>query len=229
MPSESTPYDPDRYWEDHGGPVYREYTESPRYSRYQQAQSEFFSHLVKQFRPQRLLDFGCGTGKLFPLWVDIPEVHGYDRARSQIEVARAEAARIRPANPYRLMHYAMPGRASVPYDDDDFDLVIVAEVLLHVLPSEISSLITELQRICRSHLAIVTAAPFENPAPHNFNHDYSSLLAGRFEIIDDHCLYQQRYLLGKKLPIQQTNNREQMSLCAHTVPVEEHPDAVIAP
>jgi SAM-dependent methyltransferase len=191
-------YQPDEYWENRGGDAYRAYTESTGYRRYRDAQEGFFRTLIGELRPRRLLDFGCGTGKLFGLWTDVPEVHAYDRARSQIDIARREAVRIRPDNPYRVMHCLGTGRSETPYDDDDFDLVVAAEVLLHVLPNDIEPLMAELHRICRGHLAIVTAAPFDNAAPHCFNHDYTRLLQTGFEIAEDQEQHAQRYLLARK-------------------------------
>ena len=101
----STAYDPDEYWQDRGGKSYREYVVSPDYEVYKEEQESFCRKLVAECKPERLLDFACGTGKLFPVWRDIPEVHGYDRAISQIEIARVEAGHIRPDDPYHLMHF----------------------------------------------------------------------------------------------------------------------------
>lgn len=201
MNQDATAYNPDQYWENRGGPSYREYTESAGYAQYHDAQRAFFSALITRVRPQRLLDFGCGTGKLFPLWKDVPEVHAYDRSQSQIEESRRAASSLRPENPYRVLHYVAAERAEVPYDDDYFDLIVVAEVLLHVLPEDIGSLLDELRRICRGQLAIVTAAPFTNAAAHCFDHDYAALLLGRFDILDDHSVLRQRYLVGRKVAL----------------------------
>lgn len=194
-------YDPDQYWEARGGPSYRDYTESPGYRHYRDAQFAHFRRLITELQPARLLDFGCGSGKLFPLWTEVPHVDAYDRARSQVEIARAEAGRVRPANPYRVMHCLTPERAETPYDDDHFDLVVAAEVLLHVVPADIDALVAELHRICGGYLAIVVPAPFDNPAPHCFDHDYPALFRNRFTIADDYCLHAQRYITARKVPV----------------------------
>jgi len=203
-------YEPDQYWEARGGDSYRVYTESPGYRHYREAQFDFFQKLIEELKPARLLDFGCGSGKLFPSWTAVPEVHAYDRARSQIEIARAEAARLRPGNPYRIMHCLTPERTVTPYDDEFFDLIVVAEVLLHVVPGDIDLLVDELHRICRGHLAIVVPAPFDNPAPHCFDHDYASLCQNRFTITDDHCLHNQRYLAARKITADQNQAKQPM-------------------
>ena len=192
-------YDPDQYWEARGGESYRVYTDSPGYRHYREAQFAFFQNLIAKLQPERLLDFGCGAGKLFSLWTSVPEVHAYDRARSQIEIARAEAARLRPAHPYRVMHCLTGETTETPYDDDYFDLIVAAEVLLHVVPDDIGGLVAELQRICRGHLAIVVPAPFDNPAPHCFDHDYPALFENRFSITGDYCLHNQRYITAGKI------------------------------
>ena len=228
-------YDPDRYWQNRGGPSYREYTESSGYEQYRRAQWQFFSELVARLRPRRLLDFGCGTGKLFPLWVDVPEVHAYDRAQSQIDVAREEAMRVRPDSPYRVLHYVSGEPAEVPYDDDHFDLIVAAEVLLHVVPPDIGPLLDELRRICRGQLAVVTAAPFTNPAAHCFDHDYAALCAGRFELADDHVVHHQRYLVGSKVPSSGKVRLEEKSrpskdfVSSPSDPKVRLPDAIVAP
>lgn len=210
-------YDPDDYWENRGGPPYKAYTESPDYQIYRGAQAAFFEELLRRIRPQRLLDFGCGSGKSFPLWVDVPEVHAYDRARSQIEMARAEMLRVRPARPYTLMHCASDSRTEVPYEDDYFDMVAAVEVLLHVLPEELPELIDELNRICRGYLAVITAAPFDDPASHCFNHDYTAVLSGRFDIVEDYNLHRQRYIVARKRPLATTDSQtaQQAALTAN--------------
>ena len=194
----TTNYDPDAYWEARGGAAYRDYTNSPGYRIYREAQDQFFARLISEHKPTRLLDFACGTGKLFPHWVNVPEVHGYDRAVSQIEIAREEAARVRPDDPYHLMHCLMDERCEVPYDDDYFDMVVAAEVFLHVVPDDITPLLSELQRICAGHLVVVTAAPFDNPASHCFDHDYPALCQGRFDLIEDATQNRQRFFVGRK-------------------------------
>jgi SAM-dependent methyltransferase len=205
-------YDPDTYWQERGGISYKTYTESPDYQMYRGAQAAFFEELLARLRPQRMLDFGCGSGKSFPLWIDVPEVHGYDRAVSQIDVARAEMIRLRPERPYKLMYCATDSRTETPYDDDYFDLIATVEVLLHVLPDELAPLIWELHRICRGYLAIITAAPFENPAPHNFNHDYGAVLSEGFDIVEDYNLHQQRYIIARKRHTKQVGGEK---LCHH--------------
>ncbi|HUU44632.1 MAG TPA: class I SAM-dependent methyltransferase [Acidobacteriota bacterium] len=193
-------YDPDSYWDDRGGDSYQTYVESADYAVYRREQDRFFTDLIARLCPERLLDFACGTGKLFPIWKPVAEVHGYDRALSQVRVARREVARVRPENPYHILHYSTGSRTELPYDDDYFDLVVAAEVLLHVLPADIDAMVAELHRVCRGHLAVVTAAPFDNPAPHCFNHDYPLHLKGLFEITDDHAVHRQRYIVGRRLP-----------------------------
>jgi SAM-dependent methyltransferase len=199
-------YDPDQYWEARGGESYRLYTDSPEYRRYREAQFAFFRELIAELKPERLLDFGCGSGKLFPLWTAVPEVHAYDRARSQIEIARAEAARVRPGHPYQIMHCLAGERAETPYDDDLFDLIVAAEVLLHVVPADADALVAELRRICRGRLALVVPAPFDNPAPHCFDHDDVTLFENRFAITGDRCLHNQRYLTARKIPADQAQH-----------------------
>jgi ubiquinone/menaquinone biosynthesis C-methylase UbiE len=225
----SAAYDPDHYWENRGGQSYRAYTESPGYEQYRQAQRQFFSALIAKLRPRRLLDFGCGTGKLFPVWVSVPEVHAYDRAQSQIDVARREVLWVRPDNPYHVLHYVAGERAEVPYDDDYFDLIVAAEVLLHILPADIRPLLDELRRICCGHLAVVTAAPFTNPAAHCFDHDYAALCLGRFELTDDHSVHRQRYLVGRKVPATGGSKDPETALQIQRDSQMRSADAVLAP
>ncbi|MEW5701237.1 MAG: class I SAM-dependent methyltransferase [Candidatus Zixiibacteriota bacterium] len=192
-------YEPDSYWEARGGEGYRAYVNSPEYAVYREEQARFFAALVAELHPRTLLDFGCGTGKLFPLWQDVPEVHGYDRSRSQLAVADGEARRLRPDRPYHLMCGIGSVRTRLPYDDSHFDLVVAAEVLLHVVPDEIGALVADLHRICRGTLAIVTAAPFDDPAPHNFNHDYDALLRRPpWRVASDHVRHAQRYIVARR-------------------------------
>lgn len=216
-------YDPDQYWEARGGSSYRAYTESPGYRRYREAQFDFFRRLIDELQPARLLDFGCGSGKLFPLWTGVPYVDAFDRARSQIEIARTEAVRLRATNPYRVMHCLTPERCETPYDDDYFDLVVAAEVLLHVVPADIGALVAELHRVCHGHLALIVPAPFDNPAPHCFDHDYAKLFQNRFTITDDHCLHSQRYITAGKLSADHGDSHHSCT------PAKEAAYAVVSP
>ncbi len=64
----------------------------------------------------------------------------------------------------------------LPYDDNEFDLVISFSVLLHVTPDKIEQALKEHVRVCKKHLFIATYfGGLDRLAEYCFEHDYKSL------------------------------------------------------
>jgi SAM-dependent methyltransferase len=83
---------------------------------------------VREFLPEcqgrRILEIGCGDGKLLSLLDQKNEVHGIDASESGIGAARARglAAGVLDVS-----------SNSLPFDDDYFDVVIVLETIEHMM------------------------------------------------------------------------------------------------
>ncbi|MQA62102.1 MAG: methyltransferase domain-containing protein [Actinophytocola sp.] len=93
---------------------------------------------------QRVLDFGCGVGRLTrALTAHTPAVVGVDIAASMIDAAKRINGDIEGAS---FVHY--DGR-TLPFPDDSFDTVVSLIVLQHVPPAVQVAALLELNRVVR--------------------------------------------------------------------------------
>jgi SAM-dependent methyltransferase len=98
--------------------------------------------VLRRYRPARLLDAGCGSGRLFPLYQEcgIPHVVGVDVSETALEIAR---------NTYpdaQLYHMEL---VELDFPPSAFDLCICNRVLQHVPPADIRNVIASLARVSR--------------------------------------------------------------------------------
>jgi len=91
-----------------------------------------------------LLDVGCGRGDLLHE-IDLPFTVGTDLARRGIRHVR------RPA--------AISSMLQLPFPDRSFDVVLCAETLEHLDPSDLSRAAEELQRVARR--CVLVTVPFD--------------------------------------------------------------------
>ena len=90
----------------------------------------------------------------------------------------------------------------LPYNDNEFDLVISFSVLLHVPPENIEQILKEHARVCNKYLFIATYfGGLDRLAEHCFGHDYKSLFKKLNLKIEDEKFFQAglrvNWLLGK--------------------------------
>ena len=95
---------------------------------------------VGQRAPARVLEFGCGVGRHLKNLVKLPnvEVYGCDQSPTMLE----GIATVAPAMALDRVTLIEPLRR-LPYPDDEFDLVFTCEVLEHVAPEDLSSVLCE--------------------------------------------------------------------------------------
>jgi len=119
---------------------------------------------------EKLLDFGCGKGRLFNLYQTNREVYGYDITTNHSDHLRAMSAK------YRLDFKFVKGELDyevLPFRDQFFDVCICSEVLLHQYPNQVGKIMNELARVSKK-VACITALYREDqiPASHCFDHNY---------------------------------------------------------
>jgi len=135
---------------------------------------------IQKYKPQSLLEVGCGTGRLFHLYRTIPARKvGVDL--NPIQLAHAKN---------RAVKYHVELREMSAYDlqfqDDEFDCLVYAEVLLHIPPEGIGKAISESSRVAQRLILVVdsywndlTEAELEEvrrgAARHCFVYKYSEL------------------------------------------------------
>jgi len=91
---------------------------------------------IAEFRPQKVLDAGCGDG-LFTRLIAAPEVMGIDNAPAMVARARERGVDAREADILDL-----------PFDDGSFDVVVCNWTLYHL--GDIERGVDELARVLRS-------------------------------------------------------------------------------
>jgi ubiquinone/menaquinone biosynthesis C-methylase UbiE len=109
-----------------------------------QADFEAVSGVLNLLRPKRILDIGCGSGRLFPLYLEngIEEIVGQDISDKALSLCRQ-----RWPNP-QFSFINLPIEA-LSYADQHFDLTVSNRVLQHVPPGEISKVASSLARLSR--------------------------------------------------------------------------------
>ena len=85
---------------------------------------------VADLRPAgTVLDCGCGTGMATPYLMSADSVHAVD-------VSEEMLARLEAKFPRRELHTARADVRRLPYADDTFDRVLVANVMQHLKPAD---------------------------------------------------------------------------------------------
>ncbi|WP_020179210.1 class I SAM-dependent methyltransferase [Methylopila sp. M107] len=99
-------------------------------------------------RAARVLDVGCGVGRLHP------HLRGRFRSIAGCDVSAESIDRARIENPD--LSYAVSEAGRLPYDDGAFDIATASCVMHHVPPAEWPAFAAELRRVTRpGGLAVV--------------------------------------------------------------------------
>jgi len=98
----------------------------------------------------RLLDLGCGDGRLVPLWQSISgaETHGLELSPQAVQTAQQM---------FPYIKYKQGDGISTGYDDSYFDIVVCQEVLEHI--EEQNRLVSECSRIMKTGGYLVLTTP----------------------------------------------------------------------
>src|SRR5688500_12238875 len=92
-------------------------------------------------RTPRLLDLGCGTGELAPIFIKA----GYNYAGIDIEPERIEYAR----KTYRQGEFHVMDASHLKYPDGYFDQILVTGVLHHLSDHDVREIVREMRRVLR--------------------------------------------------------------------------------
>jgi trans-aconitate methyltransferase len=169
-------YSPFDYWKERG----KIYKKNFHYDKYKILQEEFLlDHLDSLNNFHSVLELGCGFGRITKLlltrYSEIQEYLAVDLSPHQIENAKTYLDSI------SFLHKGLEFQVSNIQSfksEKKYDLVILSEVLMHILPSEIDSVIGKLVSLSNKH--IINIDWFEEALPqkiasHNFIHPYELL------------------------------------------------------
>jgi SAM-dependent methyltransferase len=127
---------------------------------------EFFQHFVRLAgleRSERVLDVGCGFGRMaVPLteYLTTGSYEGFDVGKKAIDWCNERIASKYPNFRFRLVdvlnqYYNPEGTHQAsehvfPYEDQSFDFVFFASVLTHMLPEDVERYLFETSRVLRN-------------------------------------------------------------------------------
>jgi SAM-dependent methyltransferase len=171
-------YNPSEYWHERG----KKYKENFRYDKSKRLQEEFLiTHLngiSGSFKS--VLELGCGFGRITQLlltnYSNITEYLAVDISPHQIENAKTLLSSTKLTSQVKL-DFLVSDIQSLKLDKE-YDLVILSEVLLHILPTEIDSIIKKLIALSKKHIINIdwyAEHPPRIQARHNFIHQYEAL------------------------------------------------------
>jgi trans-aconitate methyltransferase len=124
-----------------------------------------------------MLEIGCGFGRITKLilsqFPDIKKYTAMDISPDQIDNAREYVGEVSDSID---MHFIVSDIRSLKVTEK-YDIVIAAEVLLHILPAEIMEVIAKLVSLSNRHIINVDYYQEKTTAlaPHNFLHQYEKI------------------------------------------------------
>ena len=149
-------YNPAEYWRERG----KVYQKNFRYDKNKRLQEEFLiAHLNGISEPfKSVLELGCGFGRITQLlltnYSNITEYLAVDISPDQIENAKSLLSSTKLSNNQIKLDFLVSDIQSLKLDKQ-YDLVILSEVLLHILPTDIDSIIKKLIALSKIILLIL--------------------------------------------------------------------------
>jgi SAM-dependent methyltransferase len=132
---------------------------------------EILKAFIKRIKPQSLIEIGCGTGILFRLFKDVPDVTVCDFSVEMLRIAQKRNATFGYGFKFQLRDIV-----KVP-PEGRWDLALIRTVLMHLNPTEAKQAIANIATISNQ---VVLAEYWEQAqssslSSHCFLHDYPAL------------------------------------------------------
>jgi SAM-dependent methyltransferase len=172
-------YNPSEYWHERG----KIYKKNFKYDKNKLVQEEFLiahlNNISGSFKS--VLELGCGFGRITQLLLtnynNITEYLAVDISPDQIENAKSLLSSTNKLSQEVKLDFLVSDIQSLRLDKQ-YDLVILSEVLLHILPTDIDSIIKKLITLSKKHIINIDwyeDHPPKSQASHNFIHQYEAL------------------------------------------------------
>ena len=146
-----------RYWQEHGDIWPTEYDQRKKSRILYHAQEIMLADYLFHSAPARVLEYGCGFGRHLKYLTRITglDVYGYDQSPTML-AGLGKWARREWISDHIILGEPV-GR--LPYPDGCFDIVYTAEVLVHVRPQDIKTILAELVRVTKQQVFHIETSP----------------------------------------------------------------------
>lgn len=175
------PYRPLEFWEKRGL-TYPKEMRDREFRKVTVEHRSVLKEMLKAIGIERFIEVGCGSGRLFDLYVDFPLVVGVDISSSMLDNAMSVRDRLR----LEQVELLRASATNLPFVSGFFDCALTSEVLLHIPPDRVSVAMGEISRISKYAIFLeFYAVEYEDPqklqekrrelASWNFLHEYPKL------------------------------------------------------
>lgn len=168
-----------RFWDDKAGAIHTEWGAG-------REDYALLGEVLARYRPASLLDAGCGSGRLFPLYQQygVQQVVGIDISESALKIAQQAF----PGADLRCIRLT-----DMPFTEVSFDLSVCNRVLQHIPSTEIRQVVAKLVDISRwVYVNELTESDEVQQAFFMRRYDYEALFG------DAGMLQVERGLIGKQ-------------------------------
>jgi len=157
---------------------------------------DVLTRLIRLHNAQKILDIGCGTGRLFPIYnqLNISEVVGQDVSIKALEIA------LKRYN-YRNIKTTNQAICDLTFPKGYFDLIISNRTLQHIPPKEITMVIQKLAHFGEKiYINEMSESDYSGESFYIFKHDYRSIFERLdFKAVEDGYLGKQNWFLFGKI------------------------------
>jgi len=165
-------YKPYDYWYERGKVYQKEFDSSK--AKFAARQEKLLIDYLNSLSFETIMEFGCGFGRITKLMLEnfpIKKYTAIDLSPHQIHNAKKLCKNFKNVN---FVQTTIQKYKS----DDKFDLVLRIEVLEHVIPDDINSVINKLVSLARHHLIHIDFNTNYHPkihSPHTFLYQYEKI------------------------------------------------------
>jgi trans-aconitate methyltransferase len=183
-------YVPNEYWYERGKRYREEFRPNEKSALQEKILLDYLINISLSSSFSTVLELGCGFGRITKLLLsnfpDIQEYTAIDLSPDQIENAKEFVRSVIETKEHNPLTFIVSDIQSFQ-NDKKYDLVISAEVLLHILPSEIEQVMNKIVNMSNEHVINIDwyqrKAP-RNVAPHNFIHQYEKIYRSMPAVLD---------------------------------------------
>jgi trans-aconitate methyltransferase len=183
-------YVPNEYWYERGKRYREEFRPNKKSALQEKILLDYLINISTFSSFSTVLELGCGFGRITKLLLsNFPNVQEYtaiDLSPDQIENAKEFVRPVIETKEHNPLTFIVSDIQSFQ-NDKKYDLVISAEVLLHILPSEIEQVMNKIVNMSNEHVINIDwyqrKAP-RNVAPHNFIHQYEKIYRSMPAVLD---------------------------------------------